>query len=142
MRDGWWMGVVSRDLAVLYGGQSGGEPSPLQEVGIQYADYAAWQRQWLSGQRLAKHLDYWKGRREGELPEIILPRARYAKQPLSHRGAIQTVHLPEGLCDELRTLSRREGVTLYMMLLAAFQTLLHLYTGLTDLVVGSPIANR
>src|SRR5205085_10425646 len=111
-------------------------------LAIQYADYALWQRRWLSGDCLAMHLDYWKGQLQGELPEIVLPGVKSVTQPLNRGRAVLAVQMPQGLCEELKILSRRQCVTLHMTLLAAFQTLLHRYTGITDIVVGSPVANR
>ena len=140
--DGWSMGVMAGELRQLYEAYASGGRSSLGELAIQYADYALWQRRWLSGDCLAMHLDYWKGQLQGELPEIVLPGVKSVTQPLNHCRAVLAVQMPQGLCEELKILSRRQCVTLHMTLLAAFQTLLHRYTGITDIVVGSPVANR
>ena len=140
--DGWSMGVFFRELAVLYEAYATGKPSPLPELPVQYADFAQWQRQWLQGEVLAAHLTYWKQHLAGA-PEVLeLPTDRPRPAVQSFRGATYPFTLPPALSTALKTLSQREGVTLFMTLLAAFKTLLHRYTGQGDLVVGAPIANR
>ncbi len=140
--DGWSTGVLVRELRTLYEAFLAGKPSLLPELPIQYADYAIWQRQWLQGQVLESQLDYWKHQLAGAplLTELPTDRARPAIQ--SFRGTYQDFMLPRALSESLQALSRREGVTLFMTLLAAFQTLLYRYTRQTDIVVGSPIAGR
>jgi len=139
--DGWSMGVLFRELAALYEAFSEGKPSPLAELPIQYADFAVWQRQWLQGEALEGQLSYWK-RQLDDLPALQLPTDRPRPPVQTHRGARQSIALPESLTEDLKELSRREGATLFMTLLAAFQTLMHRYTGQDDVVVGSPVANR
>jgi amino acid adenylation domain-containing protein len=140
--DGWSMGVLYHELSVLYRAFTNGQPSPLAELPIQYGDYAVWQRQWLQGEVLDSQLSYWKKQLEG-IPDVLnLPTDRPRPAAQSFRGKRQTVELSKGLTEELRALSRKEGVTLFMTLLAAFQTLLYRYTGQQDIVVGAPIANR
>jgi amino acid adenylation domain-containing protein len=140
--DGWSIGVFIREVAALYEAFSTGEPSPLPELPIQYGDFAVWQRQWLQGRILEEQLSYWKQQLSGELPVLELPtnRPRPAVQTL--KGARHFFALPTGLSKRLKALSEQEGVTLFMLLLAAFQTLLYRYTGQTDILIGSPIANR
>src|SRR5262249_42229158 len=138
--DGWSVGVLVRELGALYDAFSRGGPSPLPELPIQYADYAAWQRQWLSGEVLEAQLAYWKQKLEGAPPALELPTDRPRPPAQTYRGAALPVVLSQELSDGLRALSRREGVTLFMTLLAAFQVLLQRYTGQDDIVVGSPIA--
>jgi amino acid adenylation domain-containing protein len=140
--DGWSMGVVIRELAALYVAHVAGEESPLPELSLQYADYAAWQREWLSGEVLDAQLAYWKQQLAGAPPLLALPvdRARPAMQ--TYNGAQEGFRFSKELTEKLETLSQREGVTLFMTLLAGFQCLLALYTGQGDIVVGSPIANR
>ncbi len=140
--DGWSMGVLVNEVATLYRAFRAGEDSPLAELSIQYADYAAWQRKWLQGEVLERQLNYWKGQLAGTPALLELPTdyARPAAQ--SFRGASEPITLSPELTNGLLQLSRREGVTLYMTLLAAFQTLLHRYSGQDDICVGSPIANR
>jgi aspartate racemase len=139
--DGWSMGVFWRELRALYNAFCVGKPSPLAELPIQYADYAIWQRGWLQGEVLDKQLGYWK-RQLADVAALELPTDRPRPPVQTYRGARQSLTLPKSLTEALRELSRREGVTLFMTLLAAFQTLLHRYTGQDDVVVGSPIAGR
>jgi amino acid adenylation domain-containing protein len=140
--DGWSMGVLVREVAALYEAFTQGRPSPLAELKIQYADYAVWQRERLQGQVLEQQLNYWKEQLSGGLPVLELPLDRRRAQRQSFRGAQQWLKLPVQLQASLKELSRREGVTLFMTLLAAFQTLLARYTGESLITVGSPIANR
>ena len=140
--DGWSMGVLYRELAVLYQAFSHGQPSPLAELPIQYADYAIWQREWFDGPELERQLSYWKRQLAGAPGLLALP-LDYPRPPAqSYRGRRQTMELSAELTRALKALSQKEGVTLFMTLLAAFQTLLYRYTGQVDVVVGSPIANR
>ena len=117
-------------------------PSTLVELPIQYADYAVWQREWLASGPLAEQLDYWK-KQLADAPariEIQTDRPRPATQ--SYRGATETVTFPTDLLNGLQVLGKSEGATLYMTLLAAFQVLLHRYTGQNNIVVGTVVANR
>lgn len=139
--DGWSMGVLMRELSALYGALLAGRPSPLEALPIQYADYAVWQREWLQGEELSRQLGYWKEQLEGLAPlELPTDRPRPAKQ--GFRGAHVRFTLPQILTENLKSLSRREGATLFMTLLAAFQLLLSRYSGQDDIAVGSPIAGR
>lgn len=140
--DDWSLGVLFHELAVLYEAFAGGQPAALPELSIQYADFAHWQRQWLQGAVLEQQLTYWKQRLGNSPPVLELPtdRARPARQ--TYRGTSQSLRLPSTLSEALKALSRQEGVTLFMTLLAAFQVLLARYTGQEDILVGSPIANR
>jgi amino acid adenylation domain-containing protein/non-ribosomal peptide synthase protein (TIGR01720 family) len=140
--DGWSMGVLIRELAALYEAFSTGKPSPLPELPIQYADFAHWQRQWLQGEVLAAQLSYWQQQLTGAPALLELPTDRPRPGVQTFRGATQFLALPEPLSQKLKTLSQRSGVTLFMTLLAAFQTLLYRYTGQEDICIGSPIANR
>ena len=140
--DGWSAGVWIREVAALYKAFLTGEPSPLPELTIQYVDYAYWQREWLKGEILESQLAYWKQQLGGNLPVLNLP-TDYPRPPVStFRGARQTLVLPEVLRGGIKELSQQEGVTLFMILLAAFKTLLFRYTHQDDILVGSPIANR
>ena len=139
--DGWSMGVLVHELGALYGAYRGGLPSPLPDLPVQYADYAAWQQQWLSGPVLEGLLAYWRERLSGLAP-LQLPADRPRPLVPSSRGAHLAFLLSPAVTDSLRALSRREEVTLFMTLLAAFQALLHRYTGQDDIAVGSPIAGR
>jgi amino acid adenylation domain-containing protein len=139
--DGWSMGVLYRELSSLYEAFCRSEIPSLPDLPIQYVDYAVWQRQWLQGEVLEQQLSYWKQQLSG-VPVLELPADRPRPAMRTFRGARKSAVFPKALCDELKALSRREGVTLFMTLLAAFQTLLHRYTGQHDIVVGSPIAGR
>jgi len=140
--DGWSLGVLMRELAVLYEAFSSGKPASLPELPIQYADFAIWQREWLSGEVLESNLAYWKHQLGGELLILELPTDRPRPLVQTYRGARQSFELSKDLTDALKVLSRREEVTLFMTLLAAFKVLLYRYTGQEDVIVGSPIANR
>jgi hypothetical protein len=140
--DLWSIGVCMRELAVLYEAFSSGKPSPLPELPIQYADFACWQRQWLRGETLDNLLSYWKRQLDGAPAFLALP-TDHPRPPIqSFRGAAQHFRLSRPLTEALKALSRREGVTLFMTLLAAFQTLLYRYSGQDDILVGTFIANR
>jgi amino acid adenylation domain-containing protein len=139
--DAWSMGILTKEIWILYDAYANGRPVSLAELPVQYADYAAWQREWLQGDVLESQLSYWK-ERLNELLVLNLPtdHPRPAKQ--SFRGARQPITLSESLTAAVNELSRREGVTQFMTLLAALQLLLYRYSGQEDVVVGSPIANR
>jgi amino acid adenylation domain-containing protein len=140
--DGWSIAIFLRELASLYAAFSAGKPSPLPELTIQYADFAQWQRQWLQGEVLDRLLSYWKKQLGGELPVLQLPTDKARPATPSLDGAKQTVSFSPGLTERLKMLSRREGVTLFMTLTAAFNTLLYRYSGQKDIILGTPIANR
>src|SRR6185312_5240720 len=133
--------VFVRELGTLYNAFVEGRPSPLPELPIQYADFAAWQRRWLQGSVLEAQLAYWS-RQLGGVAPLELPTDRPRPAVQSYRGASQSFVLPAHLSQALKTLSQQEGVTLFMTLLAAFQTLLARWTGQSDIVVGTDIANR
>ncbi|MGB7949772.1 MAG: condensation domain-containing protein, partial [Candidatus Binatia bacterium] len=139
--DGWSSGVLWRELSALYRAFASGESSPLAELPIQYADYALWQREWLQGELLERQLSYWKKQLDG-IGTLQLPTDRPRPSVRSDQGKHQTVVLSEQLRQELTALSRQQGATLFMTLLAAFQTLLYRYTGQEDIAVGCPIAGR
>ena len=139
--DAWSLGVFLRELAVLYGTFSAGQPSPLPELSVQYADYAVWQRQQLQGVALDHHLTYWRRQLAG-LHRVEVPTDRPRPPVQTPRGARHSLGLSQRLTTALHALSRQEGATLFMTLLAAFQTLLHRYTGEDDIAVGAPIAGR
>ncbi|RKT12301.1 amino acid adenylation domain-containing protein [Streptomyces sp. 1114.5] len=139
--DAWGMGVLNRELAALYRAFRHGLPSPLEPLPIQYADFAVRQRYWLRGEILDGQLDYWR-ERLSDLTPLELPTDRPRPAVRSGRGAGHEFSLPAELSDELRALSHREGTTMFMTLLAAFQTLLAGYSGQEDIAVGTPIANR
>jgi non-ribosomal peptide synthetase component F len=140
--DGWSMGVLNRELSALYEAYREGRESPLPELGLQYADYAVWQREQLAGEVLERQLSYWRKRLTGapELLELPTDRPRPAVQ--TYRGASVPVEISPELLERLQALGLSEGATLYMVLLGAFQVLLSKYGGSEDVVVGSPIAGR
>ncbi|HEX5884420.1 MAG TPA: amino acid adenylation domain-containing protein [Pyrinomonadaceae bacterium] len=140
--DGWSAGILGDELTTLYQAFSLGQSSSLPELPIQYADFAMWQRDWLSGQVLEEQLGYWRKKLSGALPVLELPGDRLRPAIQSSRGASEAIDLPEELSRKLRSLSNDEGATLFMTLLAAFMLLIHRYTGQTDICVGVPIANR
>jgi amino acid adenylation domain-containing protein len=140
--DRWSTSILLRELSALYTAFSRGEPSPLPELPIQYADFAVWQREWLQGQVLETQLAYWKAHLEGAPPLLMLPANRPRPAVPSYRGGQVTFSLPKPLTTALKALSDRQGCTLFMTLLAAFKALLHRYTGQDRIVVGTPIANR
>lgn len=140
--DLWSLGVFIREFALLYQALSTGNPSPLPELPIQYADYAIWQQQRFQGKVLERHLSYWKRQLDNAPAVMNLPTDRPRPTVQTPRGAMQSLVLPKTLTEALKNLSRREGATLFMTLLAAFKVLLYRYTGQDDIVVGTPIASR
>jgi len=140
--DGWSVGVFLRELTELYEAFSRGASSPLPDAPLQFADYALWERRRLQGPPLDDQLAYWRRQLEGA-PQALQLHTDHPRRPVhTFKGALHTRVLPHTLSAELKELSNREGVTLFMTLLAAFQTLLYRYTGQDDLLVGSPIAGR
>jgi len=140
--DGWSLGVLLRELTRLYAVYAAGEESPLPELAIQYADYAYWQREWLSGETLSEQLQYWREQLAGAplLPQLPTDRVRPAVQ--TFRGALVHEEWSGELSQQLKRLSQQEGVTLFMTLLAGFQLLLSRWSGQDEVVVGAPIAGR
>src|SRR5262245_11294595 len=140
--DRWSTGILLRELAALYTACSRGEPSPLPELPVQYADFAVWQRAWFQGQALETQLAYWTAQLEGAPPLLMLPADRPRPSVPTYGGGQVAFAWPKPLTTALKALSDRHGVTLFMTLLAAFKALLHRYTGQDRIVVGTPIANR
>ncbi|HSK78601.1 MAG TPA: AMP-binding protein, partial [Thermoanaerobaculia bacterium] len=140
--DGWSMGLLVREVTALYAAFAAGRPSPLAPLPIQYADFAVWQRSWLSGEALESEIAFWRGELAGLPPLLTLPTDRPRPAVQSFRGASRPVRLPAGLTRRVEALARREGATLFMVLLAGFQALLSRYSGQPDLAVGSPVAGR
>ncbi|HEV7127292.1 MAG TPA: amino acid adenylation domain-containing protein, partial [Ktedonobacterales bacterium] len=140
--DGRSVEIFFQELSSLYEAFSQGKPSPLADLPIQYADFAVWQREWLQGEVFAKQLAYWTRQLEGAPDVLQLPTDHPRPPAFSSRGATRYVVVDQGLSEALAKLSRREGVTLFMTLLAAFQALLFRYTGQQDLLVGTPIMGR
>jgi amino acid adenylation domain-containing protein/non-ribosomal peptide synthase protein (TIGR01720 family) len=140
--DGWSSSVLVREVAALYPALAAGQPSPLPPLTIQYADFAHWQRNWLQGEALAQQLDYWRAQLADAPPRLDLPIDHPRPSLQSNRGAYYTFELPADLLHKLETLSQQAGATLFMTLLAAFQTLLSRVTRQDDISIGAPIANR
>ncbi|WP_339494068.1 non-ribosomal peptide synthase/polyketide synthase [Pseudomonas sp. EA_35y_Pfl1_P108] len=135
--DGWSMQVMVDELVALYAGQP-----RLPGLPIQYADYAQWQRDWMAAGEKQRQLDYWRMRLGMEHPVLELPLDHPRPAVQSHRGARRQVHLDNALVADLKALALRQGVTLFVLLLASFQVLLHRYSGQSQIRVGVPIANR
>ncbi|HEX5885556.1 MAG TPA: amino acid adenylation domain-containing protein, partial [Pyrinomonadaceae bacterium] len=140
--DGWSLGVLTREVAENYQLIREGREARNEAQLVQYVDYAEWQRNLLQGETLQKLLSYWRDKLGGELPQLELHTDHPRPPRLTHRGERQFVAVPAHTLQALNELSRREGATLYMVLLAAFSVLLSRYTNQTDLLIGSPIANR
>ncbi|HEX6745677.1 MAG TPA: amino acid adenylation domain-containing protein [Longimicrobium sp.] len=140
--DGWSLGVLVREVVALYDAFARDQASPLPELPLQYGDFAAWQRRWLSGPVLDGLTRYWVDQLQGAPEEMRLPLDRPRPPRASHRGATLVVERSAEVRDALRELSRAEGATLFMTALAAFYALLHRVTGQDDLVVGTDVANR
>ncbi|WP_322745353.1 non-ribosomal peptide synthetase [Nostoc sp. LEGE 12447] len=138
--DGWSWQIFFRELAALYQGFCQDNSANLPELPIQYADFALWQRQYLNDK--SHHLTYWKQQLKDAPPILNLPTDHPRPAQQSFQGARATIIIPQAIADALQSFSQQEGVTLFMVLLAAFKTLLYRYTGQTDLLVGTPVANR
>ncbi|MCH5651137.1 non-ribosomal peptide synthetase [Pseudomonas syringae] len=140
--DGWSMPIMVDELVRLYEGYSQGREVSLTALDLQYADYALWQRTWMEAGEQARQLDYWKQQLGDQQPILELP-ADYPRPVVqSHAGARLAVELEPALIDGLKQVARQQGVTLFMLLLASFQSLLHRHSGQSDIRVGVPIANR
>ncbi|MGZ3460325.1 MAG: non-ribosomal peptide synthetase, partial [Archangium sp.] len=140
--DGWSRGILVRDLMALYEAFVAGKPSPLPKPALQYADFACWQRNWLRDEVLEAQLSYWRRQLEGAPPVLPLPTDRPRPATQSLRGAHHRAALSPALVEALRNLSRSEGVTLFMTLMAAFQALLARVTGQEEIPVGTDVAGR
>jgi len=140
--DGWSMGVLVRELAQLYHAFVHNQPSPLPDLPVQYVDFVAWQHAYLRGATLERQLNYWKQRLGDLPPPLDLPTDRPRTAFNGARGAHRSFSLSAALTESLKAIGRSEDATLFMTLLAAFQTLLFRYTGQEDISVGSPVANR
>jgi amino acid adenylation domain-containing protein len=140
--DGWSMGILISEVASLYEAFTHGQPLPLKELPVQYSDYALWQCEWLQGEILDQQIAYWKEQLAGAPAVLDLPSDHPRPPVQTFSGAHQVFELPAALRDHLKELSRREGVTLFMTLLASFQALLYRYTAQDDICVGTPVAGR
>jgi len=143
--DGWSMGIFERELSALYEAFAKGEPSPLPELVVQYPDYALWHRDWFAKEGYESQLAYWKNVFKTQPPVLELPADHPRPAIQAHtvfRGVKRRLSLSRELTRKLKALCQKEESTLFMLLLGAYQTLLHRYTGEDDIVVGSPIAGR
>ncbi len=140
--DGWSVGILIRELSLLYAALTAGRPSPLAELPIQYADFALWQRGWLRGEVLAAELGYWRDRLAGAPPFLDLPADRPRPAALSQRGSSRSLRLPAALSRSLVSLGRTELATPFMVLLTVFQALLSRHSGEDDISIGTPIVGR
>src|SRR5579883_2924222 len=140
--DGWSTGIIRREMIQLYHAFYHGWPSPLPELPIQYIDFALWQHQALRGEKFQEHLTYWQKQLAG-IPRVIELPTDFPRPALqSYRGKREPLLLPQELVHLLKSFSQGTGVTLFMVLLAAFQILLFRYSGQRDIVVGTPVASR
>jgi len=139
--DVWSLGVLVREFRWLYEAEVEGRKAILEDLPIQYADFAVWQREWLRGEVLEEQSGYWR-RQLAEVPELTLPTDFPRPAVMSHSGASVDLRIGERLTEKLRELSRREGVTLFMSLLAGWQVMLSKYAGQADVAVGTAVANR
>ncbi len=140
--DEWSTPILVREVSALYGAFAAVAPSPLPELPVQYADYAVWQRGWLTGDVLDRQLTYWRDRLAGAPPLLELPTDRPRPAVASPEGGVRPLRLDPALGRSLRALSREEGTTAFMTLLAGFQALLGRYAGTDDVSVGTPVAGR
>ena len=140
--DGWSIDIFINELTSLYEAFCAGKPSPLAELPLQYGDFAAWQRESITGEKLAQQLAYWKRQLGGDLPVLELPADHPRPLQVTHAGADEFFDVTQNLTEKLNELSRSEGSTLFMALFAAFLTLLHRYTGQADILLGTGIAGR
>ncbi len=139
--DQWSFGVMSTELSTIYAARCAGEPDPLPPLPLQHVDYVAWHRRWLETDAHQRQLEYWKEQLAG-LPVLDMPSDRVRPAMQSMRGASVIVPLSAELAAMTAQLSRHHNASPFMVFLAAFLTLLHRYSGASDLAVGSPIANR
>jgi amino acid adenylation domain-containing protein len=140
--DGWSMGILARELGTLYGAFIRGEENPLEPLGIQYPDYAAWQREWLKGERLQKQSEYWRESLADAPMLLELPTDRPRPEQQSFAGGSVPVVIERELADGLKELSRRQGTTLFMTLLSGWAAVLSRLSGQAEVVIGTAVANR
>src|SRR5262249_9681729 len=139
--DGWSIEILIREVSALFQAYLAGEPSPLEELPIQYAHFAIWQREWLEGERLERQLGYWRHRLEG-LTALELPTDHPRPASPSYGGANQGMVVERELAEKLRELSRLAGTTLFMTLLGGFDVVMSRYSGQQNIALGTDIANR
>jgi hypothetical protein len=140
--DMWSLDILTREMAILYDAFSQGKPSPLPELAVQYADYAMWQRQQMQEETGEALRAYWKRQLEGSPSVLLLPTSHPRPSEQTFRGAYETLSMPAALALALEGLRQGEGVTMFMLLLAAYKILLYRYSGQDDIIVGSATAGR
>jgi amino acid adenylation domain-containing protein len=140
--DGWSVSILVRELSVLYAAHLAGEPARLPALTVQYADFAVWQRGWLAGDRLNRLVAYWRTQLAGVPDSLELPTDRPRRAQPTQRGATVELDIDAPLTAALQALTRSAGATLFMTLLTAWATLVSRWSGQSDLVIGSPVANR
>jgi amino acid adenylation domain-containing protein len=140
--DGWSLGVLAREMGEIYAAVGEGREAAVEELKVQYVDYAEWQREYMSGERLEREVGYWKEQLAGAAPVLELPTDRPRPALQSFRGASRSFTLAKQLSGGLKAMSLAHGTTLFMSLLAAFNVLLQRYSGQDDILVGTPVANR
>ena len=139
--DAWSLGVLIKELALCYAAICRQQQPALNDLPVQYADFAAWQRQWLSGAQLDRQLNYWS-EQLFDLPVLDLPTDRIRPAMQTYAGASEKISLNKSLSEQLERFSKNSGVTLFMTLLSAYLVMLHRYSRQDDIAVGTPIANR
>jgi amino acid adenylation domain-containing protein len=140
--DAWSAAIFFQELAALYEAFKEGRPSPLPELSVQYADYAAWQRTYLQGKVLEEQLNYWREHLQGAPPLLELPSERPRPEARTFAGAYEAISLAPDMGSAIKEFSQKEGATPFMVLLAAFNVLLSRYSGQQHIVLGTDIANR
>ncbi|HBK22674.1 MAG TPA: non-ribosomal peptide synthetase [Planktothrix sp. UBA10369] len=142
VHDGWSFNLFLKELITLYKAFAQGQPSPLSEPILQFADFAHWQREWAQSESAKAQIDYWHQKLAGMPPLLELPYDRPRPTEQTYNGGMVRVDLPLEICQPLRNLGRQEGVTLFMSMFAVFLTQIYRYTGQEDICVGSGVANR
>ncbi len=140
--DGWSVGILISEMVPIYEAFVSSQPSPLPELKVQYADFAAWQHAWLCGPVFEQQITYWRHKLKGPLPVLDLPEDFPRPKSPCGEGRVLATFVPPELVQQLQLLSNREGCTLFMTLLSTFYVLLHAKTGQEDLIVGTDLANR
>ena len=140
--DAWSLELFVRELMLLYRSYCDGQPSPLPDLSIQYADYACWQRQWAESETVRRQVTYWQHQLKGPLPVLTLPADHPRPAQRTYRGQRLAWSIPTSLYQQLRQFSRQEGATLFMLLLTTLNILFYRYTQQEDIVIGTPVAGR
>ena len=140
--DGTSLEFFADELKTLYTAFSAGQPSPLEELPLQYADFVIWQREWAEGKGMQRQLDYWKDKLGGHVPVLELPTDHPRPTVQQNHGSWEWIHLPESLINDLKQYSRDAGVSLFMTMLTGFKVLMSRYSRQEDICIGSPTANR